>query len=203
MTETLVTADEIRARLGLPKLPVVEVLTRQAAEYGMELEFSEDWAGRPCLPADQAAELVRVVEHATAAAARQQRQAEHAHQAEAAMLDAYLHERAKAVVEHVVRQTGDIYAGEALAYLSAHATATDDDVAYTVAAVLGRWEAGFRSFRSELRPGHQPLTGAMDYGDLEAKQELRETPPTDEGLKRQLSPRARRRFRELIRGTIQ
>jgi hypothetical protein len=196
---TSVLADEVRRHMGLPRMDPREVLTRQAAQYGLELEFTPDWAGRPCLPADQAAELVRAVEQATAVAARQQRRAEHGRQAAAAIEDQRLHQRARQVIEHVAGATGDVYAGEALAYATARASVTDEQVATAAAAVLGAWAHGYRSFAPQPQPGHQRLNGAMDYADLEAAQELQQ-PINRHTLKGQLSPRASRRFREIIRG---
>jgi hypothetical protein len=194
---TTVLADEVRRHMGLPRFDVVEVLRRQAAQHGLTLEFTQDWAGRPCLPAHQAAELVQAVEQATAVVARQQRRAEHAHQAAAAVEDERQFARARRVVEHVVGQTGNMHAAEALAYSTRGLS--DGQLAGVVDAALGRWREGFRTFAPELQPGHQRLTGAMDYADLEAAQELRQ-PVNRETLKGQLSPRASRRFREIIRG---
>jgi hypothetical protein len=196
----LVPADDVRRHLGWPRLDPVELLRAQAAEHGLELQVSEDWAGRPCVPAEQAAALVRAVTAREVAATREGRRREHAVQVAKAEEDAYLTERARAVFEHVVERTGDYGAGESLAYVAGKGNVTDQQLGKVLEVALGRWSAGYRSFEARLQPGHEPVAVPVNVDQLHALEEVREINRTGSLTQQQIGRLAeavkpRRKFR--------
>jgi len=148
-TTPLVTLEAIRRHLGWPRLELQPMLQAQAAEHDLQLDFHVDWAGRLCLSAAQAAELVARVEGAAAAAAAAQQRRNRASDLAAIDAQQRSEQRAQLAYRTALETFQDEGVALALAHQGYRQDISDEALTARFGAAAELWRAGYRTLAPE------------------------------------------------------
>jgi len=161
MTATLDTAgvlvplEDLRRHLGYPKGEVAALLREQAAAHALTLDVRTDWAGRVCVPEDQARALVDAVTAAREQALADKRARNHEGEVRALALQQRCEQRADLCYSLALDQFGDPGVAIRLAHLAASQAVADDDLTRQFDTIGVRWQQGFRTLAPEPVRGDQ------------------------------------------------
>jgi hypothetical protein len=150
ITPPLVTLEEIRRRLGYPRVAdVPAMLDQQAEQLGMRLEHLEDWAGRPALTAGQAGELVGRIEARDQAANQVEQRRKR--QGEVAALEAQQRSEQRAALAYdlALRTFADEGVAHHLAARAYRQDVSDEALTGAFGAAGERWRQGYRTLAPE------------------------------------------------------
>jgi hypothetical protein len=145
----LVPLDDVRRRLGWPRLELEPMMAAAAAEHGMELEVVDDWAGRPSLTAGQAGELVGRIEARDQAANQVEQRRKR--QGEVVALEAQQRSEQRAALAYdlALRTFADEGAALYLAHRAYRQDVTDEALTGSFGAAGERWRQGYRTLAPE------------------------------------------------------
>jgi hypothetical protein len=150
ITPPLVTLEEIRRRLGYPRVAdVPAMLDQQAEQLGMRLEHLEDWAGRPALTAGQAGELVGRIEARDQAANQVEQRRKR--QGEVVALEAQQRSEQRAALAYdlALRTFADEGVALHLAHRAYSQSVSDEALTGSFGAAGERWRQGYRTLAPE------------------------------------------------------
>jgi len=195
----LVPLEDVRRHLGYPGGEVAALLREQAAAHGLDLDVRDDWAGRACVPAEQASALVDAVTHAREQALAAKRRRVREGELAALAAEQRCQQRADLVFGMALDQFGDPGIAIRLAHMAASQAVDDQQLTRQLDSVAIRWQQGFRTLAPEPGRGDQSTDFTADLVELEGREWLKSHTMSDLPHT-PIPPPAARRLRDIVQG---
>jgi hypothetical protein len=166
----LVTLEQVRRHIGYPRMPdVPRMLDEQATAVGLTLQVHADWAGRLCLTAAQAGELVSRLDARDQAASQAEQRRKRAGDLAAMAAQQRSEQRAQMAYQLSLQTFGDEGVALHLAHRAYRQDITDEQLTGAFGAAGERWRQGYRT----LAP--QPVAATSELqeqvsAEIEARQ---------------------------------